>query len=356
MFLIIWMAAAGAIAQVELVADNFFPAALEFAELGDLIADESFDDPARLGETDDGALFADVGFEKYGRRVYATAASGSLTIEVVTLRDSRAAFSLLTLLRSSAIQDGPPGDAYSADPDLIRFAKDRQWARIRGRGVSADLLRRVALSVSNRIGKGHQNPPSLVSHFPKTGYDPASLRYFVGTRSFKSHAITPPGGFVRFTPDMELAQARYNVQGQTGTLSLSIFPTAQVAEGYFEELGPGSAPAKGIRIYTKRAGPLIAILEGTFDPGVADTILDQMEYSYSIRWIYEKPKSKTIWGVPAAILGTVVNSLLFVVVLCAVSILAGFGYAIFRFWLRGHAPQNPLDRPERTEITHLKMR
>lgn len=356
LFFAVMMAAAGAIAQVGLVADSYFPADSEFQELRQITDQQSFMDPERLSKVEDGLLFEDVGFDKYERRVYSTGDSGSLSIEVVTLRDRRAAFSLLTLLRNSSLRDGPPGDEFNADADSIRFAQGKLWIRIRGRGASEDLIKRVALSISNRIGPRRQKPPSLISHFPELGYDASSLRYFVGDRSFKAYASTAPGGYVQFTSDMELAQARYNLQNQTGILSLSIFPTAQVAEGYFSELpGLESAKGNGNRTYAKMAGPLIAILEGFFEPGTADKILSSIQYSYSIRWIYEKPKPKIVWGVPMAILGTVVNSLLFVGLLCGVSILVGLGYAVFRFSLRSYAPRNPLDRPERTEITRLKL-
>jgi hypothetical protein len=101
----------------------------------------------------------------------------------------------------------------------------------------------------------------------------------------------------------------------------------------------------------------VAVLEGTFDPASANKLLSLIKFSYSIRWIYDKGhKSTIIWGVPAGILGTVVKSLLFVVLLCALSIVAGVGFAVFRVVLRGFAPKNFLDRPERTEITRLRLR
>ncbi len=357
LFLTFLMATAGGTAQVEIVTQDFFPADLEFQELRSISAKEVFEDPVHLTRIEDGLLFLDVGFEKYARRIYMTADSGSLSIEVVTLKDNRAAYSLLTVLRNSALQEGPPGDRFVAEGDQIRFVAGKQWVRLQGRGVSGDLLKRVAFSVSNRIGPQRHSPPQLVSHFPERGYDVLSLRYFVGPHTFNTYCLTAPGGFVRFSSDMELAQARYNFQNHTGVLSLSIFPTPQVADGYFSELpSVGSSPPGGLRTYAKRAGPLIAILEGSFDPAVAEKILESIEYSYSIRWLYEKPRAKTIWGMPVAILGTVVNSLLFVALLCLASMAAGLAYAVFRFMLRAYAPRNPLDRPERTEITRLRLR
>jgi hypothetical protein len=349
---------AAARAQVELVSDNYFPAEFEFRELQKFTLEEAFEDPARLSTIDGGRLFLDVGLDKYQRRVYTVGPSGSLSIEVVTLRDSRAAYSLLTLLRNSSLQDGPPGDAFTLTADGIRFAQGKEWVRIQGRGASEDLIKRVANSISNRIGTGRHKPPALISHFPRPGYDASSLRYFPGLKSYESYASGMIAEPLQFNSDMEIAQARYLLENQAGVLSLLNFPTAQVAEEYFSELtGPKGAEKTGTAMYAKKAGPIVAILEGTFDPVSADKILGSIKFSYSIRWIYEKRnKPTTIWGVPVGILGTVVRSLFFMALLCGVSIAAGVGFAVFRFVLRGYAPQNPLDRPERTEITQLRLR
>lgn len=352
------LALANAVAQVSLVSENYFPADLEFRELQKATSEEVFEDPARLSKIGDGRLFSDVGFDKYARRVYSAGDAGSLSIEVVTLRDSRAAYSVLTLLRDSSIQDGPPGDAFALTADAIQFAQDRRWVRIQGHGISQDLLKRIGNSVSNRIGAQRQKLPSLISHLPKPGCDVSSLRYFPGLKSYESYAGNTARGYLKLGSGMEIAQARYSLEDHDGILFLLSFPTSQVADEYFSELSDlRSAEKNTNRIYTKRAGPIVAILDGAFDPKSADKVLSSIKFSYSIRWIYEKRnKPTTIWGVPAGILGTVVSSLIFVALLCGLSIVVGIGSAVFRFILRGYAPNNPLDRPERTEITRLRLR
>jgi hypothetical protein len=350
-------AVANAAAQVELVSDNYFPADFEFQELKSVSSDESFADAARLLKVADGPLFSDVGFEKYARRIYSAGNSGSLSIEVVTLSDSRAAYSLLTLLRKADIQKGPPGDEFTATAGDLRFANGRRWVRIQGSKVPEDLLKRVATSVSNRIGPTRNKPPSLISHLPKPGLDGSSMRYFVGAKSFDAYSSASRAGPLRFTSDMEVAQARYSVNNKTGILSLASFPTSQVAEDYYSGMNAAaSSQISSARTYAKEAGPLVAILEGNFDPAAADKILSSVKFSYSIRWIQEKPNQpKTVWGIPAGILGTVVKSLLFVVVLCGVSILAGAGFALFRFMLRGYAMKNGIGQSERNDITRLRL-
>ena len=354
----VWVTAAAAAAQVQMVSESYFPANLEFAEMHPTTSEETFEDPARLSKIDSGRLFADVGFDKYARRDYSVGTSGSLSVEVVTLRDARAAYSALTLLRGSDIQDGPPGDFFTAATDGMRFAQGREWVRIQGRDIPGDLLKRVASSVSNRIGSGRQKAPSLISHLPKLGYDARSLRYFPGMKAYRSYAGGATAEYLKPNSDAEMAQARYSLDDRAGMLFLLSFPTAQVAEEYFANLaGPQSAEKHGNGLYAKRAGPLVAILDGSFDPSSADRILSSIRFSYSVRWIYEKRVKPTIiWGVPTGILGTVVGSLFFVVLLCGVSMLAGVGFAVVRFVLRGYASDNSPDRLEQTEITQLRLR
>ena len=341
--------------QTQVVRSNFFPAELEFQELAKIQADESTKDVGSLGRVKDGVLFADVGFEQYAKRTYILVTGGTLSIEVVTLKDSKAAYSLLTLLGHSSVASGPPGEFYSStDNDLI-FVRGYFLARLQGK-AAPDLVKRIATSVSNRIGQRETALPSLIGHFPKGGYDPSSIRYFLGPRSYEAFYTAKSGSHLNFEPGMEIAQARYTLNNQTGMLSLISFPTHEMAEGFQESMeAPGSNA--GYKLYVKRAGPLVGLLEGSFDPGTADSLLSSIRFTYAIKWIYNKDNRNagTIWGVPMPILHTVVRSIALVALLCLFSIAAGAGFAFFRVWLRRYAPHNILDRPERTEMTRLKL-
>ncbi len=349
--------AAAATAQVELVSDNYFPADLEFQELQEITTEKTFDDAARLPEIDNGRWFLDVGFESYSQRTYATGNQGSLSIEVVKLKDWRAAFSLLTLLPGLIIQEGPPGEAFAIRPGRLQFAHDRYWVDIRGNGVAEDLPMRVAVSISNRIGPRQNTPPALISHFPQSGYDESSLKYIIGAESFQSFASSVAGGQLEFNPAMEIAQAAYSWDGHEGILTLVGFPTSQMAEDHFSELADWETAEKNIyRTYARKVGPLLGFLEGTYDPAAADKLMSSIQYAYSVRWIYEKGKNTTtVWGVPVSILGTVVRSLLFVALLCAASVFMGICIAGIRFWMRWHASKNPLNRADESENTFLKI-
>ena len=357
LFFLIFAVLSTATAQVELVSGNYFPADSEFADLQKITVAESFTDPARLSKIDNGRLFSDVGFEKYAKRVYSLGNLGSLSIEIITLRDARAAYSVLTLLRSDNIHDGPPGDFYTRTDDGIRFAQGKQWVCIRESGATADRDRRVAMSVSNRIGPRSPKPPSLISHLPKLGYEPASLRYYPSIQAFQSYSGSIRPKRFRLNSDMEIAQAQYAVDKHSGILYLLYFPTSEVAEDYVDGLTrKGSAGNVGEEIYAKRAGPIIGVLEGSFDASTADKILRSIEYSYSIKWVYQKSgKPKTVWGIPAGILTTVVKSLFFVVLLGGISIVAGIAFAVLRVMFRKYRSKHSPDQSERDEITRLRL-
>jgi hypothetical protein len=345
-------------AQVELISESYFPAALEFQELQTLTSETLIEDPAQIERLPNGTLFSALGCSKVARRTYQTVEGGTLSIEIVAAADSRAAFSLLTLASNSQTESGPPGDAFAATGDGIIFSQAGEWVRIQGAAIPAALVRRIADSISNRIGLDKGEAPSLISHLPEPGLNRASLRYYPGADAFKSLSESADKELLRFGSDMEIAQAQYALENQTGDLYLLDFPTPQVAEEFFAQW-PNMKSEQNSRdlIYTKRVGPLVAILEGAFDPTTADRILDPLKYEYSIRWIYDiENQTRIIWGVPTQILGTVVKSLFFVALLCLLSVVAGAGFAFLRFGIRGRSLSGNSNEPDPDEIIRLRLR
>jgi hypothetical protein len=355
-FLILLIAAVPSRAQIELISEDYFPADLEFEELQNVASENCFSDSEQLSSIENGKLVAAVGFESYAQRIYAVKDSGSLSIEVITLSDYRAAYSLLALLRNSEIVDGPPGDAFASSPGNILFCHGKRWIRIRGQNIPNSLLRRVATSVSNRIGTPQQKFPSLISYLPALGMETISLQYFPGSKSFETYTAAASDNVIQPIYDMEIARAFYSVENQSGFLSLLKFPTPQIAEQYYSELSLDSSFGDGIGMYLLRSGPLVCVLQGSFSTEHASGILSPIQYSYSIEWIYnKKAQSSTVWGIPVVILSSTVWSFFLVIVLCISSILAGAGLAGIRLLMRHFIPNNPLDDPKRTEITRLKL-
>src|SRR5262245_24362963 len=167
-------------AQTQLVSEHYFPAEHEFRELTAVRSDFSSASPAHLG-LPESRLFAEAGFRLYQKRAYQVDPAGALTIEVVRLRDAKAAYSLLTLLGGGDLVPGRPGDFRVAGPKALLFCQSTYFVRIVSEPES-DLSRRVAVSVGNRIG-AREAAPNLVARFPGLGLLPKSIRYFLGPES-----------------------------------------------------------------------------------------------------------------------------------------------------------------------------
>ncbi len=188
----------------------------------------------------------------------------------------------------------------------------------------------------NRIGSHESKAPNLIRHLPPDSCDPSSIRYFLGPRALESYGTRVAGENLAIPADVEVVQAHCTVQDRTGTFSLLNFPTIQMAEDFFNSASLYDRAASGkANLYTRQTGPLVGILEGNFPADAADKTLGSLKFSYAIKWIYEKNKpSRTVWGVPVRILGTVVRSIMFTALLCVLSIVAGIMLAAARVYTR----------------------
>jgi hypothetical protein len=351
--LLLALQAAPATAQVALVSDDYFPAALEFRELGPIRSE--VDKPAG-GSGLDPDLLREAGLRRYTRRVYATEGGGSLVIEILVLEDGKGAYSLLTLLGDGPLERGAPGDFHRRADSALALAQGHVFARLEGGDPT--LRRRVAVSVGNRIG-AHDPAPMLVSRFPAPGLVPESVRYFLGPKALGRYGSAGAVRRLEIPADVEVAEARYRAGDHSGTLLVASFPTSQLAEEYYEKLfRSGSLPESGgAGLFFRRSGPIVGVLEGTFDALAADRLLGGLQFSYTVQWIFDRQNHapRSVFGVPVAILGTVVRSIFFTALLCGLSIGAGILIAMTRVGLRVWAPGNFLDRPDRTGLIRLKL-
>ncbi len=354
----IFLFAGAAASQTEPVFLEYFPEESAFEALGKVSLERVFEDPARLSSIDGGPLFAAAGFGKYRQRVYALPDGGTLSIEIVTLFDSLSAYSMLTLMRGSHLRKGPPGVAYAETAGGIVFSHGNELVRIKNMPVSKNLIMPAALSVGNRIGASIPKAPTLISHLPTLGYDASSMRYFSGLEIYKAYRGTAAAPYLSSLEDTEIAQARYFVDRQAADLYLLDFPTPEAAEDYFAQLQSlESFKHRDGRVYAKRVGPLVAILDGSLDPNSADRVLNPLKYSYSVSWIYEDDnQSGIVWGIPTSILRTVVQSLYFVGLLGLASIAAGAVLAFIRFFFFKLLHRNSRKQQGPNEILRLRLR
>jgi hypothetical protein len=342
---------------------DFFPEAAEIGASSRTFS-PAFEDTAGLAKVTDGKLVSDVGFTRYERADYSGALP--LSIEVFTLLDSHAAYSLLTLLRENHVQPGPPGDAFTAGNDGFLFARGRLFVRIMGKGEKSassdmkELLEKSAAAIGakmERVSSGAQ--PGLFAYFPPEGYDASSLRYFPSQDAYKTWTKGNHPEYIDTNYDMEIATARYSAGNGSGTVSMLKFPTPELAEEYYDELAASISAVPGsLSIYARRAGPLVACLEGNFDPVSAHRLLSGVKFGYSLHWIDDDGKNGgVVWGIPKVILQAVVNSLIFSltagVAAVLIGLMIGAGWFLFRQYKDKRNPR-PLEEDPYFNRLNLK--
>ena len=337
---------------------GYFP---ETAEIGvsSRSLSSGFEDAAGLSKVKDGRLVYDVGFIRYERVDYSDASS--LSIEIFTLLDSRAAYSLLTLLRDDPIQTGPPGDAFASGNDVVLFSRGRFFVRIQGKDAPKELLEKSASTVGGKLAHSGGEQPRLPSYLPADGLDAYSLRYFPSRDTYETWTSGQAPWYIDTTYDVEIVTADYSSGKDFGTVALLRFPTDELAEEYFDALAVSAPVATGDRsVYAKLTGPLVACLEGNHDSVSAGKLLSTVKFSYSLRWVYgdeQYTSTKTVWGVPVSILNAVVNSLIFTAVASTVVALLGLAIGVGRFTLREYRDRrSPRSMEENSGLTWLNLR
>src|SRR5262249_30235721 len=109
-------------------------------------------------------------------------------------------------------------------------------------------------------------------------------------------------------------------------------------------------------IYTKRAGVIVAILLGDFGSATAHKLLDEITYTDSVQWIYDKRSfmnraSANYNAMP--IIRTVVNSIAFTGLLGLTSLSAGIIVGGLRFLYTRRWADRSIG--ESTALIHLNL-
>ncbi len=136
--------------------------------------------------------------------------------------------------------------------------------------------------------------PLLPTLFPKSGYNPAELRYALGPVSYKAMGGVLPPEILGWNKSVEVGIAPYNGRGGHGTLTLLMYPTPQIAGdcGRTIELAVNhkiarDGPAAFGTVKLKRLGPLVEMTQGGFTPEQALALLASVNLNEEVT--FDKP-------------------------------------------------------------------
>ncbi len=267
---------------------------------------------------------------------------GSVHATLYEMIDSGAAYGLYTLERNvnqagfTMLSIGTEG--FRAGNQSV-FWQSKYVVKLDGSASSADALGRL---ISQSIF-GRSQKPAVSNHLPPENLAQGTEQYIVDETGIGRELSLDPKR-LGFDDSVEIATATYRVGGKSARLVLLMYPTQQVAKRYEEGWVAESPEAGGFR---KRVGPLLALVRGTSDSGVAKSILDGVNHEFQVTWDQPRPD--------ISIRQVILTIFTFIGIALLFTIVVGLSFGGFRIFVKARYPNRVFDRPEDMEIIQLKL-
>jgi hypothetical protein len=267
---------------------------------------------------------------------------GRVRAELFQFTDFGAAYSFFTnqrRLHGGVSSDFSAGAESFQDRNYSCFWQANYMVRLNGepRAIEglAEILSRNILGRSQR--------PAISNRLPSVNLIPGSEEYILDAANIQKIEGVDPSA-LGFDVSAEATTAEYRINGKIVRLLLVLYPTQQIAKKFADQM---NAATPNLATSRRRIGPLVAVVVGTSDSTVIESLLGQVHYASNVMW--EEPK-------PGLGLGPIIVTVFtFIGLLLGVCILAGFGLGGTRLVMKSLFPNRVFDRPEQAEFIQLKL-
>jgi len=268
--------------------------------------------------------------------------SGRVRAALFQFTDFGAAYSFFTNQRRVV---GGVSTAFSAgaesfqDKNFSYFWQANYMVRLNGESHSIENL----AEIFSRNILGRSQKPAISNRLPSTNLIPGSEEYILDAANIQKVEGVDPSR-LGFDVSAEATTADYRIGDKTVRLLLVLYPTQQIARKFADQM---NAATPNLATSRRRVGPLLAIVSGTSDSSVIESLLGQVHYASNVMW--EEPP-------PGLGLGPIIVTVFtFIAVLVGICIIAGFGLGGGRVVMKTFFPNRTLDRPEGAEFIELKL-
>ena len=321
---------------------------------GSLVGTETLRSPD-IGLPVSPILLKECGFRSFWQGIYERGPR-AVSVKIFELGDPSGAYSLYTIQVQPDAHAEPTGDQATSTPNdlwlwqanLVIHIHD-QTASGKAKTQLLDLGREVSALV-----RQHAELPNLVKRLPFHNQVSGTSRYAVGPQGFSDLKIPLQTAKLGLEMGAEVSVARYQFPNTQGQLLLLSYPTPQLARKFYTDMKDARSlllnPSPTSTIFSKRSGPLIALLFGTLSEAEANTLLQTIQYSANLTWD-EVPPGEDV----AAYLRRVRQSIMLTGALLLFTIGAGVVFGFIRVAAKRWLPISIFDRPEEVELTQLRL-
>ena len=279
----------------------------------------------------------------------------TMTVKLARFNDASGAYGAYAFYRAPEMAPENIGDLAASNNERILFYRGNLLVDIKLDKVtpmSAGELRELASDLPKPTGNTG-NLPSVINYLPKPGQVENSVRYAEGPVGLArlDSPLTPD--LVDFSTGAEIASAQYKTETGIANLVLITYPTPAVAGVRLRSIENFHPPAvNGVEptLYSKRTGPMVAVVTGPLSASEAKTLLAAVNWDADITW-----NQNTHYDKRNNIGYLLVNVIMLIGILFGLMIVAGLVFFGFRVTVKKYFPDRVFDRPEDVDIIQLNI-
>jgi hypothetical protein len=162
--------------------------------------------------------------------------------------------------------------------------------------MTASELRELAKDLPQPPGSANIAPP-LPGYLPRQDLDTGLTHYSLGPEAYARTGGVLPASLVDFSSSAEALTANYSGRDGQGQVTLLIYPTPQLAAARLRDIDAflkatnnrstwpqPLAESRPDSLLTRRSGPIVAVVSGSFQADTARKLLNQINYQADVVW------------------------------------------------------------------------
>jgi hypothetical protein len=244
------------------------------------------------------AVLKEYGFQQFVSAHYANG-DNKLNVRAIRFQDASGAYGAFTFYRRPGSIAEQIGRTAAWDGSHVLFWNGATLVDATLDHVTpmtASELRELAKDLPQPPGSANVAPP-LPGYLPRQGLELGLTHYSLGPEAYARTGGVLPASLVDFASSAEAVTALYSDRDGDGQVTLLIYPTPQLAAARLRDidafLKAGNtqatwpqplAESRPGSIFTRRSGPIIAVVSGSLPAATAHKLLNQINYQADIIW------------------------------------------------------------------------
>jgi hypothetical protein len=245
------------------------------------------------------AVLKEYGFQQFASAHYANG-DNKLNVRAIRFLDASGAFGAFTFYRQPGSIAEQIGRSAAWDGSHILFWNGATLVDATLDHVtpmSAAELRELAKDLPQPPGSANVAPP-LSGYLPRQDLATGLTHYSLGPQAYARTGGVLPVSLVDFaSSSAEAVTANYSTRDGNGQVTLLMYPTPQLAAARLRDidafLKAGNTQATWPQalaesrlgsVFTRRSGPIVAVVSGSLPAATAHKLLNQINYQADIVW------------------------------------------------------------------------